>query len=241
MASFKLKDGRPCRMRLGLPGPHRLDGPPHRGVVPPHTDTALHLLLLLDLANDACPFECEGTTRYLPLYYPLKYGSGGPSIQYAVVSDGDIKILYMSDDAPDAEDEQYVRLAQLPSASAQILPLSYEEARVLAFAGAYFQPNADDRAILNALTREHPLVLIGGGRRLPLNAGDVICRNPECEFFNRRVWFDVIAAIPPITRQRSGRVLARISGWRRGLLLRPLQLLPHDHCVQRRRLTHPTF
>lgn len=186
-------------MRIGTPGPHRFGGAPsHCGVVPPNTNTALHLLLLLDLADEACPFECGGATRYLPLYYPLKYGLGGPNLQYVVVSDDEIKILYMSDDAPDAENEQYVRIGQLPSAPAQIVPLSYEEARILAFAGGYFQPNADDGAILNALNREHPLVLIGGHRRLPRNAGDVICRNPECAFFTRRVWFDVIAVIPPV-------------------------------------------
>lgn len=199
MTSFKLKDGRPCRLRLGSRGPHRFGGPPaHRGVIPPHTNTALHLILLLDLADEACPFVCQGTTRYLPLYYPLKYGCGGPSIQYTVVSDDAVKILHLSDETPDAEDEQYVQVAELPSASAEITPLSYEEARILAFAGGYFQPNADDWATLNGLTREHPLVLIGGCHRLPLNAGDVICKNPDCKFFDRRVWFDVIAAIPPV-------------------------------------------
>ena len=74
----------------------------------------------------------------------------------------------------------------------------YEEMRILAFAGGYFQPNADDWAVLNELDREHPLVLIGGYHRPPLNAGDLICRNPECRFFNRRVWVEQIASIPAV-------------------------------------------
>jgi hypothetical protein len=136
--------------------------------------------------------------RYLPLYYPLKYGCGGPAVQYAVLSDDEIKILYMSDEVPDAAERQYVRVPQLPASAAEILPLRYEEARILEFVGGYFQPNADDSAILRELEREHPVILIGGYRRLPSNASDVICRNPECQLFNRRIWLDVVASIPPI-------------------------------------------
>jgi hypothetical protein len=199
MASFKLKDGRPCRLRLGLEGPHRFGGPPaHRGVTPANTDTPLHLMLLLDLADGSCPIKSDGTVRYLPLYQPLKYGYGGPRIQYAVLSDDEIKILYMSDEFPDTKERQYVRVPELPSSPAEILPLRYEEARMLDFVGGYFQPNSDDRAILNQLEREHPVILIGGQRRPPENAGDLICRNPDCKFFDRRVWVDQIASIPPV-------------------------------------------
>lgn len=155
-------------------------------------------MALLDLADNDCPIVSDGKVRYLPLYYPLKYGSGGPSVQYEVISDDKIRILYLSDDLPDPEDEQYVRVAQLPTSAAKILPLGYEEARALAFAGGYFQPNVEDRAILTELEREHPLILIGGQRRLPVNAGDIFCKNRKCEFYDRRVWVDVVAAIPPV-------------------------------------------
>ncbi len=198
MASFILKDGQPYRLRLSSTGLHRFGGPPsHRGITPTNTDTPLHLMLLLDLADGNCPIVSDGTTRYLPLYYPLKYGYGGPAVQYAVLSDDEIELLYMSDDAPDAEDSQYVKVAQLPSSSAELLPLTYEQARALALPG-YLQPNADDLAILRELEREHRLILIGGYDQLPINAGDVICRNPECKFFNRRVWLDLVASIPPV-------------------------------------------
>lgn len=200
MPPFNFADDRPCRLRLGQTGPHRFGGPPaHRGVSPLNADTPLHLLFLFDLTDANCPFKSEGTIRYLPLYYPLKYGYGGPEVQYAVLSDSEIKILYLSDNAPDPEGEQYVRVAELPSCPAEIVPLRYEEARILlAFAGGYIQPNAEDMGVLNELQREHPAILVGGRQRLPLNAADVICRNPQCKFFERRVWVDVIAGIPPV-------------------------------------------
>jgi hypothetical protein len=199
--SFALKDNRPCRLRLGRIGPHRFGSQPgYRGITPPGADTPLHLLVRLDLADADCPIKSDGSTRYLPLFYPLKYGCGGPEVQYAVLSDKEVRILHLSDEAPDAEDHQYVRVAQLPSSRAEILPLRYEEARILAFseADAYFQPDAADQVILDNLDRGHPLILIGGHRRLPVNAGDVVCRNSDCEFYSRRVRVDIIASIPPV-------------------------------------------
>ena len=63
---------------------------------------------------------------------------------------------------------------------------------------AIFSRALEDMAVLKELDREHPLILIGGYWRPPMNAGDLICRNPECGFFNRRVWADQIASIPPV-------------------------------------------
>lgn len=198
MASFTLKDSRPFRLRLRPAGLHRFGGrPAHRGITPPHTDTPLHLLLLLDLADANCPIKSDGSVRYLPLYYPLKYGEGGPSVQYAVLSDEEIDILYLSEAVPDPEDRQYVRVPELPASPADLIPLRSEEATALAFDGS-FKPNGEDRAILAELNREHPLILIGGGGGLPVNAGDVICRNRACGSFSRRVGVDVIARIPPV-------------------------------------------
>jgi hypothetical protein len=85
----------------------------------------------------------------------------------------------------------------LPESRAQILALEYEEARILAFAGGFFQPSKADVEILDRLDCNN-LILIGGGQQYIPNAGDVICGNKGYKFFNRRVRFDVIAAIPPI-------------------------------------------
>ena len=91
--AFILKDGRLCRLRLCPDGPHRFGGVPvHRGVTPANTGAPLQTILLLDLADGNCPIESNGTARYLPLYHPLRYGS--TAVQYAVLSDDEIKILY---------------------------------------------------------------------------------------------------------------------------------------------------
>jgi hypothetical protein len=199
MARFTRRDGRPYRLALGPSGPHRFGGKPvHRGVTPSGTQVPLHLLLLLDVSDPACPFTCDASVKYLPLYYPLKYGLGGPAVQYSVVSGSQIEILYMSDPIPDAPEEQYVQVSELPSSPARIIPLCYEEARIISFSGGYFRPNDDDGRILEELARDHPLVQVGGYRRLPVNAGDVICHNPQCELFSQRVWVTVIASIPPV-------------------------------------------
>jgi hypothetical protein len=199
VSRFTLKDERPCRLQLTSSGLHRFGGKPaHEGVVPQLGYPPLHLVLLLDLADPACPVESDGPVRYLPLYYPLKYGSGGPEVQYSVLSDSRIEILHISDEEPDSDDEQYVQVDELPSSPAQIIPLTYEEARAVDFRGGYFEPNADDAAILNRLNHEHPMISIGGYRRLPANAGDVLCQNRECEFFGRRVWTKTIASVPPV-------------------------------------------
>ena len=208
MAKFALKDYRSYRLVLADTGPHRFGGPPmHIGVIPAGTETPLHLILCIDLADANCPVKTESPIRYLPLYYPLKYGQGGPEVQYAVLSDTEIQILRMSDDTPDDESRAYVRVSQLPESRAQIIPLEYEEARILGFMDVegYFQLNAEDWAILHRLYGRSRIISIGGnlirvgGVQVNVrNAQDVLCQNKECEFFGRRVYFEVVAAIPPI-------------------------------------------
>jgi hypothetical protein len=200
MASFTLRDYRPYRLVLTETGHHRFGGPAaHKGVTPQGNDTSLHLLLSIDLCDANCPIQTSGAIRYLPLYYPLKYGTGGPEVQYAVISDTEIQILYMSEYKPDDEGRQYIQVPHLPESRAQIIPLEYEEARILGFmaADSYFKPNPEDMAILSRFDRDR-LVPIGGLQILVRNAQDVICRNKDCRFLNRRVYFEVIAAIPPL-------------------------------------------
>ena len=149
----------------------------HRGVVPPGTATPLHLLLLLDLGDPACPVKAEGGERYLPLYYPLKYGWGGAEVQYSVLSDSEIKIVRLSDDSPGPPDEQYVQVSELPSSPVELLPLSPEEASEVGFA---------------------EMILVGGDRDLHDNAGTIICHNPACRFHQRPIDLRLIATIPPV-------------------------------------------
>jgi hypothetical protein len=199
MISFSLKNYRPYRLVLAEAGPHCFGGPPrHAGAVPGKTDTPLHHFLSLDLSDPHCPVMADGPVGHLPLYYPLKYGLGGSAVQYAVLSDTEIKLLYLSDESPDDDDQQYVQVSALPASQARSIPLKYEEARILTFmtVDGYFQPSNKDGAVLDRLGRQN-LISLGG--RLPIpNAGDVICRNDRCEFFNRRVYFRVVATVPPI-------------------------------------------
>src|SRR5262249_43826145 len=89
---------------------------------------------------------------------------------------------------------------------AQSIPLTYEEARILAFreADAYFRANAEDAAILGQLywgkviSMGYGPVRIGGLQISVRHGQDVLCRNKECELFGRRTCFEPVAAIPPI-------------------------------------------
>jgi hypothetical protein len=197
MASFKISNYRPFRLVLDDVGPHRFGGAPfHSGVIPKNCDVPLHLVLTLDLHDPLCPFECDPLVRFLPLYYPFKYGFGGPEVQYAVLSDTEIELLYMNDKEPDAPEQQYVQVSEFPSSRASLVPLEYEEARIRAFVGnGYFQSNTDDRTILERLDYNN-LVDVGGHHRILQGDKDIVCKNPSCKFFNRRVWHDRIAMIP---------------------------------------------
>src|SRR5262249_48795929 len=155
--------------------PHRFGGlATHHGATPPGTETPLHLFLTLDLADANCPAQTDAAIRYLPLYYPLKYGRGGPGVQDCVVSDTEVQILHLSPDKPDEERQQYVKVPSLPESRARIIPLSYEEALILGFMAAdqYFQPNTEDDAILNRLDWNN-LVAIGGTQISVRDAQDV--------------------------------------------------------------------
>src|SRR5437762_2696047 len=189
MAKFKLKeDYRPYRLVLKDKGPHRFGGPAtHNGVIPIGTETPLHHFLSIDLSDANCPVRTDSSINNLPLYYPLKYGQGGPQVQYSVKSDTEIQILYMSDEIPDEEESQYVRVSVLPESRAEIIPLEYEEARILGFseADSYFQPNDKDMAILQHLYGQDiismggNLIRIGGVQMRVRHAQDFICRNQE--------------------------------------------------------------
>ncbi len=207
MATFSLENYRPYRLVLGKAGPHRFGGSPaHDGAIPRGTNVAIHHFLSLDLSDANCPIRTESAIRYLPLYYPLKYGVGGPEVQYAVRSDKEIRILYLSDKKPDERGMQYVRVSSLPKSTAKLVPLTYDEARILGFmdADAYFKPSTDDTIILRRLyggdrfSMGGGLIRIGGLQPAVRHAQGVICRNKKCEFFGRHVHFEVVASIPPV-------------------------------------------
>jgi hypothetical protein len=200
----------PCRLILNRRGSHKFGGPVrHDGAVPRGADVPLQLVLSLDLTDPNCPITSQCAIRRLPLYYPFKYGTGGSEIQCAVRSDSQIEILFLSETAPDDSDQQYLRVDQLPEASFDPAPLTYEEARILAFLSndgffphlirlqRHFEPNRRDRKLIEKLDLKN-LTRIGRQCADIPNAPDAICRNPECERFNSCAYFKPIATIPPI-------------------------------------------
>ncbi len=153
-------------------GPHVFGGPvSHRGATPSGSSVPVHKLLSLDLHDDAIPFDSYAI-RYLPLYYPLKYGFGGPSMQYSVVSDEEIHILYMSDPTPDPPDEAYVEIEAFPE-------IRY----------AAQSPIHNDDAI------DWFTLTLGGTRTLDQKSDQ--CENKPCPNYHAEPDVDLIASIPP--------------------------------------------
>ena len=181
-------------------GRHRFGGPcDFKGTVPAGTDVPLQLVLELDLTDKKLPIASKKPIKRLPLLYPFKYGIGGGEVQYSVVSDTKVKILYMSSPKPDAPDYQYLEVDELPLLSLDLVPLTYEEARILAFMGidGHFRPNKDDRAILKNLEKVS-YIPVGGRRDHIPNAGHTRCRNPKCIYNGDYVFFCCLAMVPAI-------------------------------------------
>lgn len=155
-------------------------------------------MLTLDLGDPQSPFAAPPLRR-LPLYYPLKYGMGGAAVQYEILSDTEIRILYLSDRKPDDPDDQYVRGNELPAGRFKLVPLKYEEARLMAFldANRHFNLSRADQQVLSHLRPAHHIGV--GGPPTPIkNAGDIVCHNHQCDFFGKRVSLVPIATVPPI-------------------------------------------
>lgn len=192
-----------CRPVIWKEGRHRVGGSPkHEGAIPEGTETPLHHLLTIDLADLHSPFhyDPEGI-RFLPLYYPLAYGSGGPEIQYSVDSDDKITILNMSDPQPDDVDEAYVEVRELPEAGCEIIPLTYEEIRVRALHrhpsghhGSFPLLDPDDHALWTSLGGDRPICFGGPTHQ---NVTSFICRNPACKSFESLVELELIVSLPP--------------------------------------------
>ena len=198
--NLTLTNEQPFRLMLDGDGIHRFGGTSDvRGAIPHGSTVPLQLVLELDLTDERLPIAADRPLRKLPLLYPFKYGCGGPEVQYSVIADDEIQILHMSDLEPDDPDEQYLQVDELPQVTLKCEPLAYEQARIVYFMDydGHFQPNDSDRQILSELNDPFYIPL-GGRRQYIANAGDIICRNPECEFHDRGVYFKYLAMVPAI-------------------------------------------
>ena len=200
MRSFQLANRRPFRLVPNAAGQHRFGGVCSMdGITPAGTSVPVQLVIELDLTDEQVPVKCAANLTKLPLLYPFKYGCGGPEIQYDVVSDTEVKILYMSDPHPDDEDAQYLELDVLPEVQLELLPLKYEEARILGFRAqdGFFQPNDEDQKILDRLDTDN-LIKVGGRRDYVINAAASRCHNPDCTRNGEYTHLEYFAIVPAI-------------------------------------------
>ena len=143
----------------------------HNGVLPDDSNVPVHLLLTIDLSDTNIPVNSTNL-KFLPLYYPLKYGLGGPSMQYEVVSDTEINIIYLSDPKPDDPDSAYVKVDAFPEIN-------------------YMAQSPVDENDLDWFT-----ITIGGNATLDHESDR--CENPNCPNYHTNTNTELIAAIPPI-------------------------------------------
>ena len=144
----------------------------HRGATPRGSSIPVHKLLSLDLRDPILPFKSEALQQ-LPLYYPLKYGFGGSSMQYLIISDDEIEIFYISHSEPDSDQVAYVKVESFPSVRYSL-----------------------DRHIPNDDHIDWFTITIGGSCTLDHSADR--CQNSRCPMYRAKPQVDLIASIPPV-------------------------------------------
>jgi hypothetical protein len=153
-------------------GRHVFGGSPyHKGITPKGSNVPTHRIFTIDLTDPALPFQSP-ELKTLPLYYPLKYGFGGPGMQYRVVSESEIEIIYMTDPEPDPDGEAYVKVAEFPEIRFRLLP-----------------------ALSKSDSLTFGIATLGG--RLD-SAQDEPCMNQSCSSFKLADRCELLATIPPI-------------------------------------------
>jgi hypothetical protein len=153
-------------------GRHIFGGPPfHRGITPKGSSVATHRILVVDLTDPDIPFASPNL-KSLPLYYPLKYGMGGGSMQYRVVDESEIEIIAMGDEEPDPDEMAYVQVTEFPDVRFRVLP------PITPGSGLPFD-----------------VATFGGTVEY---GTDEPCMNPKCPHHGSASNCDLLATIPPI-------------------------------------------
>ena len=175
---IKVENSKMYTLRKSLFGKHTFGGPPkHKGATPVDSAVSTHLLLTLDLRDKKLPFSSD-SLRYLPLYFPLKYGYGGPSMQYSVISDDEIKIHYLSNPVPDSEDSCYVKVSEFPRVRFSLGDLIENDDPIDWFT-----------------------ITVGGEPTLDHKPDQ--CLNATCIHYKTEPNVDLICSLPPIKFKRS--------------------------------------
>ena len=177
---------------------HSFGGTPvHRGIKPRGSSQPLHLLYTFDTKDPLVPVRIP-RVRYFPLYYCFPYNAG--ALGYQIVSDEEIKILYMETKQvePDFPYENYPR--EFPETPVALTPISYEEHKTLVY---YFtledcnlqskHLSEEDRAFLKQIG--YPFTQLGGIQRMWQGVPDVPCPNRKCENHKYNCFMQVFAVV----------------------------------------------
>lgn len=198
MSGFVMKSI--ARVVPNVPGPfhHRFGGTPvHRGIKPRGNSQPLHLLYTFDTKDRLVPVRVRGA-RYLPLYYCFPYNGG--AVGYRVISDEEIKILYLQTKhvEPDFPYENYPN--EFPETPVSLTPISYEEHKTL----VYYLTCEDYNLRKKYLSKQdstflkqsgYPFTQLGGIQRMWQDVPDVACPNRKCEYHKFNCFMQVFAVV----------------------------------------------
>lgn len=171
--------------------------PVHRGIKPRGCSAPLHLLYTFDTKDPLVPVRIP-RVRYLPLYYSFVYNAG--AVGYQVVSDTEIKILYMETKKvePDFPYENYP--AAFPETPVSLTPISYEDHKTLVYYLACEDYNLhrehvskEDKAFLKETG--YPFTQLGGIQRMWQDIPDAPCPNKKCEYHKYDFFLQVFAVV----------------------------------------------
>jgi hypothetical protein len=177
---------------------HRFGGTSvHRGIKPRGNSQPLHLLYTFDTRDPLVPVRVRGA-RYLPLYYCFPYNAG--AVGYRVVSDNEVKILYMEtrDVQPDFPYEGYPD--EFPQTPVSLIPISYEEHKTL----VYFLTCEDYNLMDKHLSKQdraflkqsgYPFTQLGGIQRMWQDIPEAACPNKKCEYHKFDCFMQVFAVV----------------------------------------------
>lgn len=176
---------------------HRFGGTPvHRGIKPRGNSQPLHLLYTFDTKDPLVPIRVSGA-RYLPLYYGFCYNAG--AVGYQVVSDDEIKILYLETKKvqPDFPYENYPN--EFPETPVTLTPISYEDHKTLVYYLTLEEYNlkkhlsAEDRTFVRE--SGYPFTQLGGIQRMWQGAPEAPCPNEKCENHKFNCFMEVFAVV----------------------------------------------
>ena len=160
----------------------------------------MHLMMILDMNDPLVPIQPdESGLRFLPLYYPLRYGFGGGEVQYSVDSNDKITILSAFHMKSVDEGEDYPFPDQFPQLPASLVPLSYVQHRAIVeseHSSNHFNEDEECKADLQILKDlDYWKLARFGDNFSPIQGGiQLCCQNKKCKWKGKVVRVEVFAS-----------------------------------------------